>query len=429
MIIWCLWCDFKNKKGCPMSDQLKYFKNRIIFQHPSWNVNIITEWSVLMELIQDDNVLVRLLDNDIIGPQHKSDAIRFFLLNKFGGFWIDLSTFLLAPLDIYLDTHPNSTFITYYTPPFMVEEILFSSLNPMFDNVNFDEIVRKIKPIQGKYIKLNDEYKNYPFIPENFFIACVPGHPIILGIYNQVIDFWSYSIPRITDPSTLCFELNKLMNSLASEVFDINDLNYELIQLFDKDTTADKKFLMFLLDKAWNCGYIFNYLQMYISIVDYIKSNNLLITQEPSTNSLEKHRENLCTQENENINSCQNIVCINENTTEEIYLLSLSNNRLIKWADTMSSRVSLDDSYLKEGLEMIENGSLEPEMLIQDILSMGIYQIKFSSWTRDSTIIPKLMEIYPNFLKAGRKPKRKRKSRKKSKKYTKYVGLDTGLDT
>ena len=78
MIIWCLWCDFKNKKGSPMNDQLKYFKNRIIFQHPTWNVNIITEWEVLMELIQDDNVLVRLLDNDIIGPQHKSDAIRFF---------------------------------------------------------------------------------------------------------------------------------------------------------------------------------------------------------------------------------------------------------------------------------------------------------------------------------------------------------------
>lgn len=429
LIIWCLWCDFKNKRGCPISDQLQYFKDRIIFQHPLWNVNIITEWSTLMDLIQDDNTLIRLLDNPIIGPQHKSDAIRFFLLNKFGGFWVDLSTFLLTSLDVYLDTHPNSTFITYYTPPFMVEEILFSSLNPMFDRVDFDEIVKKVKPVQGKYIKLNEKYKKYPFIPENFFIACIPGHPIIQDIYHQIITFWRDSIPRIVDASTLCYELNKLMNNLAGEVFEINDLNYELLQLFDNDTTADKNFLMDIFDKVWNCGYIFNYLQMYISIIGYIKSNHLLITQEPSANRLEEHSENLCSEENENINSCQNIVCIDRNTKEEIYLLSLSTSRLIKWGNTMSSRISMEDTYLSKKIAMIENGTLEPEMLIRDILSMGIYQIKFSSWTRDSAIIPKIMEIYPTPFENGKgRRKRKRKSKRKSKRKGKGKSKKNILD-
>ena len=86
----------------------------------------------------------------------------------------------------------------------------------------------------------------------------------------------------------------------------------------------------------------------------------------------------------------------------------------------MSSRVSLNDSYLSEKIEMVENGSLEPQKLIDDILNMGIYQIKFSSWTRDSTIIPKLMEIYPTPY-AGGKRKRKSKGKRKSKRKSKRV--------
>jgi len=55
-IIWCLWRDFKSRRGCPISDQLRYFKDRIIFQHSLWDVNIITNWETLTDLIKEDKL-------------------------------------------------------------------------------------------------------------------------------------------------------------------------------------------------------------------------------------------------------------------------------------------------------------------------------------------------------------------------------------
>ena len=120
-IIWAIWCNFDNKTDGILNERLTYFKDRIIQQHPGWTVNIITKWNELLDYIKEDEHLMKIFNNSFISAQHKSDAIRFFLLQKYGGFWIDISTFLLTPLDIYYEKQPNATFITYYTPPLMVE--------------------------------------------------------------------------------------------------------------------------------------------------------------------------------------------------------------------------------------------------------------------------------------------------------------------
>ena len=65
-------------------------------------------------------------------------------------------------------------------------------------------------------------------------------------------------------------------------------------------------------------------------------------------------------------------------------------------------------------LDLVKNKHLSDADLIENIVKMGIYQIKFSSWTRDSNIIPKLMDIYPNAVGKG-KGKKKTKKRKQKK--------------
>ena len=339
---------------------------------------------------------MKIINNDFINSSHKSDAIRFFLLSEYGGFWLDISTFLFTSLDIYYIKQPKATFIGYYTPPFMVEEIIFSSLGDMFDGVKYNEVVKKFKTIQADYIKLNESYMNYPFIPENFFIASIPKHPIIMEILNNLLNFWEGSIPLITDKETLCYQINLLMNDLAGQVFSIKHLNNDLIKTYAHDDITNNNFLKNLLNEEWHCGYVFNYIQMYIAVVNYIQYNNLQITQEENTNELKTdYNQDLCSIDN-NINACKNIIATNIADESVTYLLSLSYNRLIKWANTMDERVSFDNTYISNLLNSIgKTPEVTKETVIQDIIDMGIYQIKFSSWTRGSKIIDKIMEIYP----------------------------------
>ena len=393
-IIWALWCDFDKKADGNLNYELTYFKDRIIQQHVEWEINIITTWETLIEYIKDNSVLISLLDNPYVGGAHKSDAIRFFLLNKFGGFWIDISTFLFTSLDIYYTKQRNATFICYYTPPFMVEEIMFNSLGDMFDSVKYNEVVNKFKSIQPEYIKLNDKYKNYPFIPENFFIACTANHPIIYSTFQQLTNFWESSLQKITNHETLCYEINILMNTLALSVFDINTIEKKLMETFSDSDITNKQFFTKLLDNMWHCGYIFNYLEIYKAIVEYIEGNTVTLSQEDNNVIDNPYKSDLCSIDN-NIDACKNIIVTNDNNGDVLYLLSLSYNRLIKWANTMDERLSFENTYIDNLTRNIKDEN-EKKEVIEKIVEDGIYQIKFSSWTRRSGIIARFMKLYPN---------------------------------
>lgn len=423
-IIWALWCNFNNKSDGVLDENLMYFKNRIISQHPDWQVNIITSWANLMDYIRENQILTQIVNNEFIGGAHKSDSIRFFLLQKFGGFWIDISTFLFTPLDIYYDIQPKATFIGYYTPPFIIEEIIFNSLSEMFDSVKYSSVVDKFKNKQTEFIKLNEKYKKYPFIPENFFIASIPKHPVISNIFQQLMVFWDSAIPKIFSSDTLCYEINKLMNSMSSEIFVINNIDYELANTFNADEITNPDFSMKILNNVWHCGYVFNYLQMYKAIVNYIENNNATIMQEDNLRVFDKeYNKDLCSIDGE-IDSCKNII-VTTSDENVLYLVSLSHNRLIKWANTLDERLTFDNTYISKMIHQVTANNLTKETLIQNIIDMGIYQMKFSSWTRRSNIIEKLMELYPVNNTGGRKKYRRTKKRNQYKrkntiKYKKY---------
>lgn len=82
----------------------------------------------------------------------------------------------------------------------------------------------------------------------------------------------------------------------------------------------------------------------------------------------------------------------------------------------MNDRVTLDKTNFKNMIENVNKGIITKEQLIENIIGWGIYQIKFSGWTRGSTIIEELMKLFPNSGTHGGKKYSKKKDKKKFKK-------------
>jgi len=410
-IIWAIWCNFNKKNDGVLDENLTYFYNRITEQHSvqnGWTVNIITKWADLIDYIKDDPTITEITNNPFIGAAHKSDAIRFYLLNKHGGFWIDISTFLFTSLDIYYEKCSDADFIGYYTPAFMIEQVIFASLTDMMDSVKYTEATEKIRDKQKTFIDLNESHSKFPYIPENFFIASVPGHYLVNDVFQQLVSFWDSAMKNITDSDTLCIELNKMMNTFAKEMFTIHDANYTLYNEFQPNDITDPTFGPKLLKKLWVCGYLFNYLQMYKSLTAFIEGADIQFQKNPDIGdeTTNAYKRDICpdTPNRENT-ACDNIIIRKPGSSTAVYLFSLSHNRLAKWADTMESRINFENTYLQR---LIDTPELD---IAKHMVDMGIYQIKFSSWSRDSRIIPVLMNLYPNKTAGGRTKRRRRNKR------------------
>jgi hypothetical protein len=411
--IWALWLNFEKQTASDVDIKINWYKERIIHLHPAWEVNIIDEWDTLLSLISDNVTLTSLVHNNYVQPAIKSDAIRYYLLNTFGGFWIDLSTFLVCPLDIYLEKQPSASFIGYYTPSFMVEEIIFDSMTDMFDSVKWTKILEKFKNKQKKYIHLNRYYSKFPFIPESFFIASAPQHYIINNIMKETMIFWDITLPLVSSKEDVCFYINKNMSRLANEIFIINSMDLNILNTFNEQNFTDKTFIGKLRNNVWRCGYIITYLQMYKSLTKYIHHNNTDITGEyvGTLYDHSPHKHSLCFNDHR-INSCQNIIVTNNKNSDVLYLLSLSNNRLIKWADTDAERISFHNTYIESMLKKVLAKKITKDNLIDTLIKNGIYQIKFSHWTRNSPIVNMLMKIYTTKTIKKTRKNGKRKSKR-----------------
>lgn len=118
--IWALWINFFEKTDGILTDDLIFYINRIKYLHQDseWQVIIITEYENLISLIKDDEykqIILDVFDNKFVGSAHKSDLIRYYLLKTYGGYWIDISTFLVMSLN-ELSILNNSSFVCYYAP-------------------------------------------------------------------------------------------------------------------------------------------------------------------------------------------------------------------------------------------------------------------------------------------------------------------------
>jgi hypothetical protein len=89
---------------------------------------------------------------------------------------------------------------------------------------------------------------------------------------------------------------------------------------------------------------------------------------------------------------CKNNACsdlVYSSSRDSIRLISASYNRLSKWSDNLDQRIKWENTIAGD---LIMGSTVVDHMnrLLQD---KDIVQLKFGSWTRESPIIAKLMEL------------------------------------
>ena len=401
-IIWCVWCDFNNKKDGIMNEDLVFFKNRIEVLHPSpWKINIITKWDDLMQSINDSPVLVDLMNNPFVGAAHKSDAFRFHILKKYGGFYIDLSTFLVQSMDYLLED--GSDFICFCLPSVDFEEWILSPLGDIYESVSYEERVKFWLNKENKFIKKKEEYNDYNYIPENYFIVCIPNHPIVNITLQMLTDFWTESLPKIKSKEDVCYYQDEYIQNLAQDLFDINNIEISILNTFPKD----EKLKQLILKRLWDCGYLFNYLQLFFAMYQYTNGNIKNVEMsEPGflrekvflNEEIDSYKNSLCGN-----NNCNDMIMV-LNSGEKIKFLSATFSRLGKWSDNRENRLTGHDTYFDILLDSIKN-DVDAENFIQRMKREGFNQIKFSSFGRNSLLIQKLKQWF-NKKMGGRSRRR-----------------------
>jgi hypothetical protein len=131
----------------------------------------------------------------------------------------------------------------------MIEKVIFDSLGKMMDGVKWSQILEKFKERQKKYIRLNNKYSKYPYIPESFFVASMPNNYIIRDIYNEIMIFWKKTLPLVNNKEELTFFINKNMSKLTSEIFIMNSLDLNLSTRFNEKNITNTEFKGSLLDQ------------------------------------------------------------------------------------------------------------------------------------------------------------------------------------
>lgn len=200
------------------------------------------------EIEGDQKALFNILHHNYIKPAHKSDVIRYFLLKYYGGLWIDSTTILFE--NPYKFIGPYDCIIPYMGTSFGLKLVFAEFLKFQYTNKFIDK---------NSFIsKINYDTKKVHFIPENYFLGSVKYHPIMVDVLNQLKELWS-------DKNLLTLTSEDAITDFLAEY--IREISYN--KLF---TYTDDK-LDYLAKNSlniwkWNT-YLFNYIQLYIAIMNY----------------------------------------------------------------------------------------------------------------------------------------------------------------
>jgi hypothetical protein len=388
-IIHFLWLDFTNKKNGVLDERLQFFKSRIVKLHPGWQINFVDNWDKCVESVRNEPWLVRLLNNTHIGPAHKSDALRYFYLYTMGGVWVDISTFITTPFDDIVEKN-GAGFTCYYMPSSECASWLIKFTSDIVETITLREYAEIIEPIQENNIIIKD--KRFDLIPENYFLICPSGNEVCQYVIEQLEEYWTNAEPIIKSSDDYCYENNKLIHRLFKEVYNFNDDALPYLNLVD---IADNDKLSRVIYKNYfDCGYFFNYLQLYVAIHKYsIKYNGSIIhmpnsdakTKIISDPKLSDFSKELCIH-----NSCDNLV-IKCNNNINVNLLSASYNRLSKWSNDRNKRISWENTLAGDILKK----SKTAHEALQKLRDIDIEQLKYSSYTRSkSESINELVKLF-----------------------------------
>ena len=389
-----LWLDFINKTDGEINPNLEFFVNRIRTLHPDYEINFIHIWEKCMKSITIEFEWIKpLLKNSNLGGAHKSDILRFYYLYTQGGVWVDISTFFVVSINDLVEENKDG-FTCFYVPHKVCQTWIYNPLAMLYDLLPVDNILGL-----SKYVHSNiaDKYKTFTFIPESYFCISNARNPICYTILQNYKTFHDNADIK-SSKENFINSRNEYTHNLCCDIFDNETgiLNPIIEQLKNVYTTKEKKGEF--LNKMYDGGYLFIYLMMFVAIAEYSLEKNMTpkkIDNVIRTKVLSKAKsdiKNIC-----DADACFDIILSNneDSTIAKIHLLSASYNRLGKWSNNLSQRMSWNDTLAGN---IIDNAKNEGDLL-RDLTKIDIKQLKFGSWTRDSPIIPKLRALFPGTSK------------------------------
>lgn len=433
-IIWGLWADFDKMRDGVLSDRLLYFKNRIEKMHKDdgWNINIITKWDDIMNIVSNYSWVTKVLSNPFIGGAHKSDILRYIILLQHGGVWLDISSFIIKPLTELITDLDSKDIGFCCMADKNLSYFFLRETSEMYDRMS----IKDMKMEGKKYLTLKPHNKDadpfLPVIPENYFIVCRSNHSIVNSIIIELRRMWSSVLTTkqmkqfLKDhqivgnlckekyverdgKSLVCLLLNKYMATMINTYFVIE--SDPLKDLFKKysnhyiNAKGDIKYLNLSIDynsgianedfkNMFNCSYLFNYLQIYQSVYNYMKTvgeRKIEYVERKFIDDIQniEHYKDICSDRD-----CLDVLVNLDNKSFQyegnVYFISSSYYRLIKWANNMEDRVTFDNTWLRKVLDGAGKEQDAKEKMAE-LQKAGIYYVKFSGWTRDKAkIIPEI---------------------------------------
>ena len=108
--IWMLW--FQGFDAAP--DVVKSCVKSWQKHHPDWTIELLDQTNINRFLSPEE--LETFSSKDNLKLAHQADIIRIILLKKFGGVWVDATSYCVMPLSSWLPKHMKSDFFAFSKP-------------------------------------------------------------------------------------------------------------------------------------------------------------------------------------------------------------------------------------------------------------------------------------------------------------------------
>lgn len=367
-IIWVLWIDFRNDDDRDLDSldiSIQQYITNIRTTQSSFTINhILSKVALETYIDKTDKKMWAIINDPIIGAAHKSDVIRYYLLNKYGGIWIDTTTILFYDLTDFIG---DFELILPYMSINKAIELFFDVYDPP---VIYD-VSQQPKPVNVDITTTMAINYTCKYVPENYFIASIPSHNIVRNILESLLTFWD------TKPTNS----DELKQKLVDEMFKLVYGEDNLFTDSTYDYTKSSSNFINIWDKA---SYLFNYAQLYKQLCECSVSHDYLTKQYDFKTTPQGKKDayilKVCKDDNYSNNFCYDILCDNN----KIKLFSAAYLRLFRWTipelNTDPVINSFLDTYQKK------------EDFINKMKSNNIVFIKMSSYTRNSPIVAKIFE-------------------------------------
>ena len=227
--VWICW--FQGLENAP--EVVKNCISSIKYWLKDWKIVILTEENI-KDYVNIPSYIIEKRKKGIITDAHYSDILRLELLIKYGGLWLDATTYITGELPEYVT---KSDFFVYRNGWFDMEMINMGSWF-IYSKSSNNEMLLATRDLIYKYWKKTNYIKNY-FLMHMFF-------RMVSDIYY---DKWS-NVPVVNhiDSHLLMNELNKKYEYSRCE--DIKKIT-SIHKLTHKNVKNEKNNTSFYLDEIY----------------------------------------------------------------------------------------------------------------------------------------------------------------------------------